>query len=372
MWYVVLRIAGMETQDYVLQSGSTSIGRDQESDLFVNDPASSREHALITFNENEEIVTLYDLESTNGTFVNRQKICAPFRLSSGDRIRIGRSLLVIKKFANDGDLKADRDHSSYTRELLSHDVDFHAALMSEIAQKLIEVKDIPEALLTASTLMEFAMGTDKCIVIQAKQFENLDFFQIPSEIANQVFEKKAGIIIPDRFENISADQDTTKQIASIRSAICMPILIENEIVALIYLEKVENDARDFDRDDFHLVLAISHHISLTINRINLMDQLSYETKVKLTLLRFVSNQESEFLLTDALSNGQLPGLSNQNASILLAEISSLSRLSEKLHANEISEILSKFYLGVSNIVFKFNGIVRFLTTGAMATFLSDV
>lgn len=370
MWLVVLRIAGAESKEYVLQPGSTNIGRDQDNDIFINDPASSREHALITYNDKEEIVTLYDLESTNGTFVNQQKLSAPYRLKSGDRIRIGSSLLVIKKYAKNGDKQSGRDHSSYTRELLSQAVDYHTALMYEVAQKLNEVADIPDALRKVSALMEVAMGAEKCEIVQAANFDNLEDFQIPAFIAQQMLDTKSGIVFPDRSKKYSSDQDTTMQTGRIRSALCVPVILEKEIIALIYLEKAKVESRDFDRDDLHLVVAISHQIALTVNRMNLIEQLSEETKIRQTLLRFVSPQETEFLLKDGLSVGQLPGLSNQSATILFADISSSTRLAEKLGAQEFGEILNKFYLDVTEIIFKFNGIVRYLGDGVMAIFLS--
>lgn len=133
MWLIILRIAGMKPQDYIIEPGSTNIGRDQSCDICITDPASSREHALITYNEIEEIVNLYDLESTNGTFVYHQKLAAPYRLRSGDHIRIGSSLLIVRKYDKQKTHQEEQAHSTYTRELLSQTVDYHMALMYEVA-----------------------------------------------------------------------------------------------------------------------------------------------------------------------------------------------------------------------------------------------
>jgi len=71
-----------------------TIGRDPQNTLCVADVLSSRNHAVVeSLSRNE--VFLRDLGSTNGTFLNdeRLKAQARMRLHSGDSIRIGGKLL---------------------------------------------------------------------------------------------------------------------------------------------------------------------------------------------------------------------------------------------------------------------------------------
>jgi hypothetical protein len=69
-----------------------TIGRDPENDLVLDDRRVSRRHAEIRLRLGR--YTLYDLQSTNGTFVNGRRV-AEIVLSDGDRIAIGGSELVI-------------------------------------------------------------------------------------------------------------------------------------------------------------------------------------------------------------------------------------------------------------------------------------
>lgn len=75
----------------VLEQGTLKIGRAPNNTLVINDPQSSAHHAEITpgFDGNSYQVT--DLNSTNGTFVNEQRLTpnVPRPLNSGDVIRIG-------------------------------------------------------------------------------------------------------------------------------------------------------------------------------------------------------------------------------------------------------------------------------------------
>src|ERR1051325_423506 len=78
-----------------LSDADFSIGRDASNSLSLNDALISRHHAVIRVKESE--ITISDLNSRNGTFVNSVPV-QERRLHPGDRIQIGESLLL---FAED-------------------------------------------------------------------------------------------------------------------------------------------------------------------------------------------------------------------------------------------------------------------------------
>lgn len=63
------------------------LGRDPSCDIFLDDENVSRVHAELT--QTEEGIFLNDLASTNGTFVNGNRIHGLFQLTVGDRLQIG-------------------------------------------------------------------------------------------------------------------------------------------------------------------------------------------------------------------------------------------------------------------------------------------
>lgn len=77
-----------------LKEGSTTIGRATDADIEINDARISRHH--VRLNVDGEKVTVEDLGSTNGTFVNGAKISKK-ELSDGDKIQISSQLIF--KFA---------------------------------------------------------------------------------------------------------------------------------------------------------------------------------------------------------------------------------------------------------------------------------
>lgn len=73
---------------------SIRIGRGSGSDLILQDTQASRQHAEISRQGNEYVIR--DLSSTNGTFVNGQRITGPQRLRHGDQIRIGETQITFQ------------------------------------------------------------------------------------------------------------------------------------------------------------------------------------------------------------------------------------------------------------------------------------
>ncbi len=79
------------------------IGRSSELDMVLVEDMVSRKHAKISWQANKP--TIEDLGSTNGTFVNGEKILKPSRIKEGDRILIGTSILkLIVQGANSPEL----------------------------------------------------------------------------------------------------------------------------------------------------------------------------------------------------------------------------------------------------------------------------
>jgi len=76
-----------------LSAEPLTVGRDPKNDIVLDDRRVSRRHAEIRLRLGR--YTLYDLQSTNGTFVNGRRI-AEMVLSDDDRITIGGAELQIR------------------------------------------------------------------------------------------------------------------------------------------------------------------------------------------------------------------------------------------------------------------------------------
>ena len=76
----------------ILAGGVRTIGRSTGADFIVDAPLVSRVHCRLTVLADGSL-ELRDLESTNGTFINGQRV-ETARVKSGDRIGVGRVELV--------------------------------------------------------------------------------------------------------------------------------------------------------------------------------------------------------------------------------------------------------------------------------------
>ncbi len=71
------------------------IGRGEKCHVILDDSYVSQVHARI-FPRNESFV-LEDLGSTNGTYLNRRRITAPVELQRGDQVKIGKTVMEMRK-----------------------------------------------------------------------------------------------------------------------------------------------------------------------------------------------------------------------------------------------------------------------------------
>ena len=74
---------------------SMTIGRAPECELLIDDTYASSQHARL-FGKNGSWY-VEDLGSTNGTYVNDQKLAAPAMVQPGDKIRIGTTTLELRR-----------------------------------------------------------------------------------------------------------------------------------------------------------------------------------------------------------------------------------------------------------------------------------
>lgn len=83
---LVISINGLNVQEYLLEKDRVTIGRISANDIVLNEPVVSGEHAAVQLASKGATIT--DLSSTNGTFVNGERI-KKISLHHNDVIAIG-------------------------------------------------------------------------------------------------------------------------------------------------------------------------------------------------------------------------------------------------------------------------------------------
>ncbi|MGF1527317.1 MAG: diguanylate cyclase domain-containing protein [Candidatus Competibacterales bacterium] len=83
---------------YPVSFGEWLIGRGGDAVINLNDGGVSRRHAKVV--RQDLVVTLEDLQSVNGTFVNGERLTCPQRLLDGDKITLGKTTVLKFTYAD--------------------------------------------------------------------------------------------------------------------------------------------------------------------------------------------------------------------------------------------------------------------------------
>lgn len=370
MWILITRSPNSEPREYPVKPGRNIIGRSRETGVFVPDRSASRAHAELEYDSTADTVLLRDLGSTNGTYVNRERITEPRRLRPGDVIRIGEYTITLIRRDTQSVTggKPLLGTQPFTRDYLLESLDQHAILMYEVARQLNTVTDVETALHEVSNLMRVSMGAAKCEVILADQFDKLAERGFPTSIARPAVEQRAAVLMPD-VPDESPHLGQSAMLLRVRSALCVPVISGDELLGLIYMYKTSPEARPFDASDMQLATAISHQAALTIQRAQLLEKVRLEERTRQFLQRFLSPPEAEFILQDYQQSGRLPGLTEQRLTLLFADMRGSTGLAERAGAALFGEMLSRYYQDVTQIVFKHGGMLdKYMGDGVMAVF----
>jgi class 3 adenylate cyclase len=349
MWQLVIEALNTPQKRLTLRSGITRIGRASTNEIVVDDGAASRFHACIEYNPGKNTLVLTDLQSTNGTYLNRERISRQTPLKNKDTIRIGQVLLHID---NETETRpAAMNTQRFTRALVLESVDNHSLLLFEIAQKLNTITDLPTALVETAELVKQYMNAEQCSVILEKDFDRLISQQFDPELARKA--------IRDKSAEIRVD------------TICVPIMAGDDLLGLICMMRPRTVTRTFVQRDLQIAVAISHQAALTIQRMRLLGLVQSQEQIHRILLKFVSPGEADNLLNYYSKNGHLPGLKEEKVTVLFSDIANSISIAEHRGLREFAQILDSFYQNAAETIFKNGGTIKYLATGIMAVFSNE-
>jgi pSer/pThr/pTyr-binding forkhead associated (FHA) protein len=142
-------IFGVRSWRFPLESDRTTVGKAAENDVSIaEDPTASRLHAMLERFPAGWCVT--DLGSSNGTWVNGERIWASRTLRHGDEIRLGQTRLVFRDASSAGGAETEAEIGPPTlttreldvlvalcRPLLDRDMFTEPASTRAIAEELV-------------------------------------------------------------------------------------------------------------------------------------------------------------------------------------------------------------------------------------------
>ena len=290
------------------------LGRDASNAVQLHDTEVSRHHAELRREGNE--YWLVDLDSSNGTFVNGQRVRS-HQVASGDHVQVGSTLMLYTgpPEAVEEDLAAKIDISSQAAtEDKSHII--HSVTQTEGTRLFDLQTELPQnswlalarnnfqamyraALAVSHTLdidqllhriMEVifeSVGPDRgCIMVLDQETRRLvpkvwrtrkavrraDKITISKTILDYVMEKNEGVLSTDARDDQRWNPAASIVQQGIREAICVPMQGRYDVVGVIYVDtsmspqEVIRQGRSakFTQDHLKLMVAIGHQAALAV------------------------------------------------------------------------------------------------------------
>lgn len=307
------------------QPTTVTIGRDPGNAIQLHDTEVSRRHAEI-LHVGEQLV-LSDLGSSNGTFLNQQRI-ARQELSSGDQLQLGRTILLYTK-GGDSDLRdagervsivgdnPREEPSRIVQTLNSQEESLWAAPELDTAQNnwLARARGNLQLMYRTALAVSHTLNIDQlldrimqlifewveadrgCIMLMdpasgqlrpqvrrdrqprgarpASSTASEETLAISRTILDYVLQRKEGVLTSNARSDERWDAAASIVRLGVREAICVPMQGRYGLVGVIYIDTLTPAAltltqpgRKFGEDHLKLMIAIGHQSALAVEDTN--------------------------------------------------------------------------------------------------------
>lgn len=290
------------------------LGRDPSSTIQVHDTEVSRHHVEIRRVENDYEIS--DLNSSNGTFVNGQRV-GRHKLASGDQLQVGRTLMLYTGPAEEsqedladvvsiGPPSESGDHSRIVRSVTQQEGSRIFDLQSELPQNswlararsnlqvmyrtalaVSHTLDIDQLLQRIMELIfEWVEADRGCIMLMDPATKTLkpkvrrtregvpadERITISKTILDYVIERNEGVLTSDAREDERWDPNGSIVQMGVREAICVPMQGRYDVVGAIYIDTSTSaqqliqrgGVNRFTEDHLKLMIAIGHQAALAV------------------------------------------------------------------------------------------------------------
>jgi adenylate cyclase len=391
------------------------VGRSVACDLSLNDPTVSRQHAEVDVAPGGEGVRVRDLASTNGTFLDGQRVwdgVAP----PGSRLAFGKVAFEVREeeptaiitpglSATGEDLPLDATilrlmpirGAANISEKLSETAqgtsrlriagqspadrqERKLELLIDIAKELSGQADIDRLLERIVGITFQVMSVDRvAILLSGDEGELLprisrhreqqgektpsEPWRVPSAIARKVVKERVAVLL----ENVPVDLagDGTILHHQVKSALCAPLLgSQGTMLGLIYLDNL-GATHSFSEEDLEFLAAFSGMAAVSLENSRLIERARREAVVLSNFQRYFAPDLAEQIAAQE-GSVQLGG-SKRRVTVLFSDIRGFTSLSEAMSPDEIATLLTEFFTVMVEIVFEHGGTLdKFIGDALMA------
>ena len=294
MTNLIIQSGPAKGRSFKLTGEPQSLGR--EGDIQILDTAASRKHAEIFLLGDMHFIR--DLDSRNGTFVNKAKIAKETPLRVGDHIQIGSSLLLFEQ-ATPGEhavefVQDEADGGGGTIEIKLGDKAAQMVAGEEAAGdesamgRLFTMYEVARLLGRETTLpgvvdkvLGLAMSASKpsyCyIFIRDEASGNLrpavwrdpmqlKRRQISKSIVMRAMQLRHSILTADAAADARFSESDSVIDGHVSSVLCAPLIARNHINGVIYMGR-DDESNPFTNDDLALVTGIAFQTGIALENV---------------------------------------------------------------------------------------------------------
>ncbi|MFO0937580.1 MAG: sigma 54-interacting transcriptional regulator [Gemmataceae bacterium] len=290
-----------------------TLGRAPSNTIILRDDMCSREHAEVVFEAGEWHVA--DLKSTNGTFLNNERLGKRESLQPGDEIRIGASKFVYYESLDDlpgvpnepATLAIDSEDDIAITERL-HQTRYHlsppiapggdhrpigndavsalyriAVEMAETSDPIILAEKVIAGLLSSTpaevgAVLEVKEGRDlEPIAYRTRRANSKTYHKVSAFVSREVLSTRQAVLA----ENIAKDRHlkTRESLAELKvmSLICAPIASEGKVLGVLHLY-TQTPGVTLNKDDLDFTLAVARQFGTVWERLRNQTTLSVEVR----------------------------------------------------------------------------------------------
>jgi len=374
----------------LLEGRLYTVGRITTCDLPVLDPTVSRRHA-----ELEQVdagVRVRDLGSTNGTFLNGERISdavatAGARLTFGKmdfyvwqppepRLESGDDLLdatILRQVPVHGpaDIAAQLSATPQGSSLLRiggvsrDDRQAHKlALLIDIAKDLSQQTEIDLLLDRIVGLTFQVLSVERVAILvpdaggelepriwRSRAYAPAESWRVPRAITRKAVDERVAVLI----ENAAAHDDFEGAAGPhrVQSALCAPLLgKEGAVLGLMYLDNLEN-AHSFAEEDLEFFTAFSGMAAVALENSQLIERVRREAVVLSNFQRYFA---PDLVQQIAGQTGEVQlGGAKRRVVVLFSDIRGFTSISETMSPDEIASLLTEYFTEMVEIVFEHGG-----------------
>ncbi len=391
-----------------LEEPMVSIGRSHGCKLVLPSESISRRHAEVRYEDGGWII--YDLGAKNGVVLNDQRV-ERARLRNGDRIRLGNVVLSCEMpeepqaggvvfddsafsgsmtgFIDMGQLNtlvagatrtpapavpateappADPKVGTAMGAALQQSA-WVLKLFNEAAEALLSSENLDEMLVKVMDLVFNNLPAQRgfiCLydeatkemtpkVLKSRDPDQTPDFVISRTIANAAIKKNRSVLVQDAPSDSEFGQVQSIVMMRVTSVMCAPLYTEGKVIGFIYVDS-QSSEEPFAEPHLQVLSTLAVLSAVAVEQTRLRDEVEQEQRIRSRLARYSSPNVVDRLVQEAGESEDLDMIADEaEISVLFADLSGFTTMSERLSAPEVTQVLNTVFAKLTTAVFEFEG-----------------